>query len=166
MVITIYLALFKIYVIHISKMFGCIQWNCHKTWIGKNLKKIFSIKKYVLCMFNTFYIRTVYSSNMDFFQSHAWLVIKNRIWNKLKITFLTVSAGLFPRKLMGSKWRIGRETLHQDKIQTERRYQGQWDGYKMADYGWCLTRDNIHQTHKHKSSKHDFQQSEEETSNK
>lgn len=48
------------------------------------------------------------------------------------------------------------ERFHQDISEMESRYQGRWDQVMMADYCWCMKRDNPIETHARKSKKRKF----------
>ena len=48
------------------------------------------------------------------------------------------------------------ERFHQDIKEMETRYQGRWDTRMMADYCWCIKRDNPKANHPHQSRKRTF----------
>jgi hypothetical protein len=70
----------------------------------------------------------------------------------LKLDFLHSNLHYFPENLgaLSEEWRGGggareRERFDQDIKGMEGRYQVRWDVAMMADYSWCLTRDNHQQ---------------------
>ena len=48
------------------------------------------------------------------------------------------------------------ERFHQDIKEMEIRYQGRWDAVMMADYCWCLKRDNPAAQHTRCTKKRKF----------
>ena len=68
----------------------------------------------------------------------------------VKLHFLHSHIDFFPENLGDFSEEHG-ERFHQDMKEIEKRYQGRWDRVMMADYCWCLKRDNEKSGHKRKS---------------
>ncbi|XP_051153375.1 uncharacterized protein LOC127276771 [Leptopilina boulardi] len=77
----------------------------------------------------------------------------------IKVHLLNSHLDYFPENL-GSVSDEQGERFHQDLKEIEKRYQGRWDIHMLADYCWCLKRDNYNAIHKRKSNKRRFIQSE------
>ena len=73
----------------------------------------------------------------------------------IKMHFLFLHIEQFPDNLGAIIDKQG-ERFHQDMRQIEKRYQGRWDAFMMADYCWSLKRDNPAAPHKRDSKKRRF----------
>lgn len=73
----------------------------------------------------------------------------------IKIHFLCSHLNYFPDNCGDYSEEQG-ERFHQDIKMMEERYQGRWDINMMADYCWCLKRDEPRATHNRKSVKSSF----------
>ena len=73
----------------------------------------------------------------------------------VKVHFLHSHLNYFPDNL-GSMSEEQGERFHQDIKTMERRYQGRWNTNMIADYCWCLQRDNETDTFNRKATKRKF----------
>lgn len=73
----------------------------------------------------------------------------------VKLHFLSSHLDYFPENCGDYSEEQG-ERFHQDIKVMEERYQGRWDINMLADYCWCLKRDNPDAQHKKKSSRKAF----------
>lgn len=73
----------------------------------------------------------------------------------VKLHFLASHLDYFPNNCSDYSEEQG-ERFHQDIRTMEERYQGRWDINMMADYCWCLKRDESTTSHKRKSIKSSF----------
>jgi len=73
----------------------------------------------------------------------------------VKLHFLASHLNYFPDNCGDYSEEQG-ERFHQDIRTMEERYKGRWDINMMADYCWCLKRDETEPTHKVKSIKSSF----------
>ena len=72
-----------------------------------------------------------------------------------KLHFLYSHLDFFPENLGAVSDEQG-ERFHQDIQEMEHRYQGYLNSKMMADFCWCLKRDNVDATHDRKSRKSSF----------
>ena len=75
----------------------------------------------------------------------------------IKLHYLFSHLDYFPGNLDDVSEEQG-ERFHQDIRTMEERYQGRWDVHMMADYCWTLIRDCTEQSHRRKSYKRTFLQ--------
>src|SRR5678816_183966 len=73
----------------------------------------------------------------------------------IKIHFLASHLEYFPANCGDFSEEQGKR-FHQDVRTMEERYQGRWDINMMADYCWCLKRDEPVKTHKRKAIRSSF----------
>lgn len=73
----------------------------------------------------------------------------------IKLHYLHSHLDRFPENLGDLSEEQG-ERFHQDISTMEERYQGRWDSHMMADYCWCLQRDQPEVLHSRKSLKRSF----------
>ena len=73
----------------------------------------------------------------------------------LKLHFLHSHLDRFPGNLGAVSEEQG-ERFHQDIREMERRYQGHWNTSMLADYAWCLKRDEPSALHNRKSGTRTF----------
>lgn len=73
----------------------------------------------------------------------------------IKVHYLHSHLDEFPENLGAVSEEQG-ERFHQDIKVMEERYQGRWSSNMMADYCWCLMRDEPHAVHKKFSTKRKF----------
>jgi len=73
----------------------------------------------------------------------------------IKLHFLNSHLNYFPSNL-GSMSEEQGERFHQDIKTMEHRYQGRWKVNMMADYCWCLQRDNPGHNYSRASKKRKF----------
>ena len=73
----------------------------------------------------------------------------------IKMHFLQSHLDYFPKNCGDYSEEQG-ERFHQDIKTMESRYQGRWDINMLADYCWCLKRDEPESLHKRKSVKNSF----------
>ena len=73
----------------------------------------------------------------------------------VKLHFLNSHLNYFPSNL-GSMSEEQGERFHQDIKTMEHRYQGRWKVNMMADYCWCLQRDNPGHNYSRASKKRKF----------
>ena len=73
----------------------------------------------------------------------------------IKMHFLHLHLDYFPANCGDYSEKQG-ERFHQDIKTMETRYQGRWDINMLADYCWCLKRDEPTSLHKRKSSRTSF----------
>ncbi|EZA60810.1 hypothetical protein X777_13643 [Ooceraea biroi] len=74
----------------------------------------------------------------------------------LKVHFLHSHLDYFPKCNLGSVSEEQGERFHQDIKEMERRYQGKWDVHMLADYCWCLKRDEPEIPHKRQRMRRSF----------
>lgn len=82
--------------------------------------------------------------------------LRGEMQYKSKVHFLHDPLDFFPEVNLGSVSEEQGERFHQDLKDTEKRYQGRWDTYMLADYCWSLKRDFPLIQHKRKSKKRSF----------
>ncbi|EZA54308.1 hypothetical protein X777_06138, partial [Ooceraea biroi] len=75
----------------------------------------------------------------------------------LKVHFLNSHIDVFPENLGDVSEEQG-EKFHQDIKEMERRYQGRWRATMLADYCWCLQRDEVNANHKRRSGTRSLQE--------
>jgi len=73
----------------------------------------------------------------------------------VKLHFLFSHLDKFPENLGDVSDEQG-ERFHQDIKAMEERYQGRWGKTMMADYCWCLKRDDVNVCHRRRSKKRNF----------
>ena len=73
----------------------------------------------------------------------------------IKMHFLQSHLDYFPKNCGDYSEEQG-ERFHQDIKTMESRYQGRWDINMLADYCWCLKRDESESPHERKSVKTSF----------
>lgn len=100
------------------------------------------------------------SSNYKEIVQNMLHVYKNLGCNiSIKVHFLNSHLDYFPEHLGNMSDEQG-ERFHQDIKEMEKRYQERWDINMLAEYCWCLKRDNYNVFHKRRSEKRSFIETE------
>ena len=94
---------------------------------------------------------------------HYHLLVENLIKSyeglgarmSIKMHFLYAHLEYFPDNCGAYSEEQG-ERFHQDISRMETRYQGKWNVNMMADYCWCLVKDNRNSEHRRKGARKTF----------